>query len=401
MHPKIREYGLSLAVLILFFGVAFICSKNSLRQGQLVKQFTASSITQSLAKNGFSPLRSTLPCPHPYDQTKRVPWAEEPPIYHLFGALLLSAGLQQPAWPSLIISLAIGLVVLFFLSSFYKYRGKRLALALLVCLSVPIFWRYSYQHMPGILALFWLCLGSYSLGKGKTLWALILFILAVTTKALVIFPITGMWFWSFVIYPWIHQKRVPQLKSFLSFILGLALCIAPFLAWLFILKETHVPNPFDFSEPLKSRHSGDWQILIEARYWERLLLYAGPRGVGIPLLFGFLYSARAILRKWRKPDYIEGLLLCWALSVLPSWILVRSGSFIHDHYFLAYSIPICLLGFRAIEHIPRVPIRLLVLWLSILSGVYYPLSYRWKVSSQIEPPSFCEQEMHSIQKFFP
>ena len=63
------------AVLVVAGSLIF-ASKDSIRKGQVIKQFFAYSITQSLVENHWNGLETTVPCPDVSGKSPRR-WVEE------------------------------------------------------------------------------------------------------------------------------------------------------------------------------------------------------------------------------------------------------------------------------------------------------------------------------------
>ena len=343
--------------LILAF--CFLFSGESLRKGQVIKQFHTVSISRSLFENSFHILDTKLPCPDPQKGTPKRRWVEEPPLFHSLSALAMTIGIDQPIFFPLgvwtLLATLIYQLLLLFPSLDFKQRNVLLVLAL----TTPISLRYSIQNIPDVLAAVFLIWGAIFIFKRKIFHSLLLLMLAVTTKALTLFPATALLFWAFM------DRSAWNLRSKRTWVgLGVSLvCVTlPFFIWIAVIFTQHIPNPFVVHNWIENRHSGSLKMLVDLHFWLRFLTWVGPKGVGVIL---FLSVGAATLKKglefckpfsWGKiksalqgmePGSREGSFLwVWSSALVPYWGLVRAGNFVHDHYFLPFFVPIAMLGGR-------------------------------------------------------
>lgn len=87
----------------------------------------------------------------------------------------------------------------------------------------------------------------------------------------------------------------------------------------------------------------------------------------------------------------------WALGLIPYWILVRHGNFVHDYYFLPFFVPMAYLGARAILRIPIKPLRWLVIRIEIGS---HPPEWRRLTAAQTKLPRNRRIEITSTPGYF-
>ncbi len=352
-----------LPVLILVFclTVGFFSSNQSLKKGQWIKQFHTHSITESLTKNGYQILSTTLPCPDTHGNLFRS-WAEEPPVFHLLAAFFSQLGIQSPVFLPLF-SYTLFMIATFLLLnnqlSTTKIEKGRQNLLFLLIFTTPALMRFSVQHLPDLLATALLVLGGYFTLKKNRVWMHLFLCLAVTTKALTLFPAV-----SFLIYSSFFDFQKPDtkttLKNCLSLVISIGILVMPFVIWVSLLQYMQISNPFFHEFNIQNRYFGSLGLLIQLKYWLRMINWSASKGVGWVLFTAFCSS---ILyrrgRVWNK-NRLEGLMFIWSFALLPYWVLVRQGNFVHDHYFLPFLLPISVLGSLTLSKIPS------RLWLSIL-----------------------------------
>ena len=373
-----------------FFG-ALLASSQALLKGQVIKQFFAFSITEALAKNPWNWLSTTLPC---------VPlrtWVEEPPVFHFLGAWGLKI---WPGQSALIPALAFSLLAWLSLKGIREWRlGERDTWTLAVLMAtVPVFLRYSIQHLPDLLATAFLAWGAWALFRRKRLWATVLFTLAVTAKALTGVAVASLLFWEF----WIHfrpqvRTRADSGRGLVAVGVRLAFIALPFLIWVIVVKRAGIPSPFQFGSVSENRHSGGFGLLLSVPYWSRLFTWLAVKGIGLPLFFAALPALFRILREKRLGG-LDGMLAAWALSAVPYWLLVRQGNFVHDYYTLPIALPWALLGCRAFaaglggRHRPWVMVGVgLQLLLALLN---FRGLRPMVLSPDQERPTYCEMEQN-------
>lgn len=388
-----KESGLFLILLITVF--AFCCSGNILRQGQEIKQFHAFGITRSLVENHFSILHTFVPCEDVRNHSYPRPWAEEPPLFHGFAALLQGIGLTDPAWPNFFISVATCVAAWYLVYFLYPGPQSAHAILLVIPLATPVFLRYFSEHLPEGLAVFFFLVGVISYLRNAIFSAICFVMLAVTAKAFAIFPAITFFSWVFIFSPEVKNR----VKGAIAYLLTLAIVAAPFVVWAWILEKNQIPNPFNFTAPLENRHSGAWSVLWSVELWDRLFTFVGTKGLGWPLFLAFICTLYGTLGKVRTLDRFHGAFLFWALGFIPFWIFVRAASIIHDHYVLQYFYPMAFLATERVLALRDVNLKTVVLGLSLAVGITNPIIWRSRVRGDASPPSHCGQEEHSLRRF--
>jgi hypothetical protein len=379
-----RTRALVTASAFMVLGAVLAAIPHSLQKGQAIKQFFAYSISDSLSRNGFSPLATALPC------EGGRPWAEEPPIFHGLGAVFLGA-LDAPPWLLPLLSFFLLGVALFKLLEGAALRREQRALVAILALSAPALSRYSVQFLPDLFATALLTLGMAEwLAKRRwvsaALWAL-----AVTTKVLVIFPIAAF----FVAEGYLEWRRNRRFGALLGRGIFCALLCIPFLAWLYLLKTRGLPNPFRFGSVAENRHSGSWGLLASPGYWARFVTWIMIKGAG-PVLF--VCSWLKLRKLWpRVPE--SGLALClisWTVGVLPYWLLVRQGNFVHDYYSLPFVVPFALCGAWALVNLAHTRAHRWAIGLGLMGLLWGGVGTVSLQTVPVDPalgrPSFCQME---------
>lgn len=321
-------------------------SGDSLAKGQVIKQFFAYSISESLVARPWAWLSTTLPC-----EPARG-WVEEPPVFHSLAAMSLEVAPQGAELVPLLAYALLAAALSLWARALTQSSAARW-LAWIAAACAPVFLRYSIQHLPDLLATAWLALGAYVLVRGRAIAAALLFTLAITTKALTGFAIVPLLAWHVFSGDCGRKRRAVRA----ALILGVS--IMPFLAWLFAIKQVGVPNPFFFQSLIENRHSGGLSLLASPSYWGRFLTWVAAKGAG-PILFAFAGFSAWKFRKNREWAAPEGALIAWSAGLIPYWLLVRQGNFVHDYYFLPFAAPIALLGAKELANTRRLR------WLALL-----------------------------------
>ncbi|MBI4924502.1 MAG: hypothetical protein HY843_01145 [Bdellovibrio sp.] len=388
MQQALKNYFPFLLAIVFAVSIAMCNSKHSLSKGQVIKQFFSYSISQSLFHNGFQVFKTTLPCLDKTEKNLRQ-WAEEPPVFHFLAALPMTLGISNPAFMPLVsyLLLLIGILfllkeigLLFPLKELKLLSGKQSVAIFFLTSLTPVLLRYSIQHMPDLMACAWLVFAAVFLLKRKHFLCILFLTLAVTTKAVIFIPalafLSFSYFFDHIKKPWF-------------FFASLIIIASPFVLWLTAISSLEIPNPFIFEHFLENRHSGQLLLLIEPRFWIRFFTWSASKGVGWILFIGFLLYLFSWLKKKHIYTREEKFLLLWSFSFLVSWIVIRQGNFVHDYYFLPFSIPIAILGSLTLLKITN---KIILISLTILSIGYgiYPLFKLSPVSDQ--PPKFCQME---------
>ena len=342
-----------------------VFSLQSLQKGQIVKQFTAYSITESLSRNPLGWLSSILPCTPP-----RL-WTEEPPLFHFIAGTLLRVFPQFPALLSYLSFLLIGAGVFFLLLSNppnlkdllnpkdpLNCRDRWLTSA--AVLFTPALLRYSIQHLPDLFATCWLLWGAVFYYRNQRGLAACFWTVAVATKVLVIFSVCPLLIWDLLYRnPGENQQGDAQTeelqnkyrkflkKGFVS-CLQLSFYCFPFLIWMGFVFYFKIPSPLSFDHLVENRHSGGLALLLSPHYYLRAFTWIAIKGVGVFLFFPALWRIFEVLKnlsqRQENPTSQNVFLIFWSAGLIPYWLLVRQGNFVHDYYSLPFIIPIALLG---------------------------------------------------------
>jgi hypothetical protein len=390
--------GFLLAVVIALFSL--YCSKNILSQGQEIKQFHAFGITRALVENHFKIFNTYLPCEDIRDHTYPRPWAEEPPIFHVFAASLIRLGITGPQWPSFIVCFLTSLLVVGLISK-YRPAGRKHSIFLIaMALGCPVFLRYYSEHMPDTLGGLFTLVAVFCHLAGFPFLVILALTFAVTTKAYAIFPSVTLLLWIYFQDFIRGQRRLGRREagSLVTYAVAVTIITLPFVIWVHTIDSLLLPNPFDFHHRLENRHSGSWSVLFTAELWDRVFTYIATKGVGWVLFLGYLYAVFGALKNRRQLSDYDGTLLFWSLGAIPFWLLVRSASIVHDHYVLQYFLPMALMGAESVLKLPK-KIQGVAILTTLAFGITNPLLWRWRSDSHPQPRSFCEQEEHSLKKF--
>jgi hypothetical protein len=211
--------------------------------------------------------------------------------------------------------------------------------------------------------------------------------LAVTTKALCFVPLAAMVLAGPV---WSHFKDRRDLKKILLHAFALGLTLVPFVLWLWTLKAQEIPNPFFktiASEEL--RHTGSWLLLLDVSYWSRFVTWNFVKGAG---LVASLVLCWALIHRFRSEENsVYPLPLLGILGALiPYWLLIREGNFIHDYYSLAFVVSIMIFAALVLSQKRSFLSYAVLPFLSMLLGLaqIYSLS-----KGQRSSPDFCHAEV--------
>ena len=373
--PLLGLWGV-LAVILAFQGVF---SGQILFKGQVIKQFHAYAISSSLAESG-NPLRTALPCRSTTVHDGKQVWAEEPPLFHAWAAFLKRLGISDPALPAFLLS-GVWVVVFLLLCAHRVHEWSHVGFAV-IGLSSPVFMRYFSQHMPDLCAALLLPGVWWLLVRNRAREALALSVLAATIKILVLFPLTALWLcWAF--------KK--DFKKYAARAVGaVLLSLLPFVLWVWLLKSQDVPNPFVTSSLMENRHSGSWSLLLDGVYWQRFVTWVILKGMGVGVFYLVLRRGVALCTHKLRTSSDEIFLWAWAIALVPYWILVRQGNFVHDYYFLPFFFPFAWLS--ALEWNRLVGWSRWALLLLCCVGYLQPLSLEKHRHRGDQAPSFCGQE---------
>jgi len=249
------------------------------------KTSTSARIVQSMQNNHIVYAKD-LPC---YNQSGEngyyKAWGEEPPVFHLTAIVfkILFQNYSLKILPLVCYFLTI-LGILFFVKPVTDNHTLFLLTAYLAF--VPSLYIHAMRFLPDVLAMTLMIWGLSYFLKKKFFLAWVLFLFAVSTKALVIIPLSFLCLINLLIHK--ENKTIKKFLIFLSF----GLTIIPTLIWFYFLKINSIENPFFKSSISIAHHSGgmDWSILFVAKYWSKIFQWYFYRGIGILSLSLFIYN---------------------------------------------------------------------------------------------------------------
>jgi hypothetical protein len=256
--------------------------------------------------------------------------------------------------------------------------------------------------MPDTLAFLFFCIGFYFSISDRKKLSLLFITLAVTQKALFAFAASPVIFVSLFSRNDFNLNFIKEflkkdaIKPLLNGAVQTWITALPFIIWLLILSNKGIADPFGFDSKLENRHSGSFDILFNLEYYTRLLKWWVPKGIGVPLFIGALYALYTHVRQNVGFKKHQMMIVLWAFSVFPYWLLVRESSFIHDYYFLPFFFPWAWLGMKGILMIPNRYLRTALIIASIVIGMKESLLLKEVAKEHSEPPKFCQAEAKSF-----
>jgi hypothetical protein len=372
--------------------VAATFSADSLRKGQVIKQFEAYSIAESLSSAPLGILSTTIPC------DGGIPWTLEPPVFHELGAAAIAA---WPGFAALAPLLAYALLVawvLRFSTQLFADPRLRLALTWSVALA-PAFARFSIQFIPDVLATALLLASATLFLERKDRAALALLPLAVLAKALVFAAVPFLLYWRARERTLSGEAPPSRIGSAARALGQSALVAAPFLAWVAAVRAFSESNVIHSQGMLRSYALENWSLLLEPAFYARFVTWIWIKGAGWPL------GALAIAAFFAKPvpgDRAASLLRAWCAGLVPYWLLVRQGNRVHDYYSLAFILPLAILGARQLLTLPpgpaaMIPLKGALLAASLALGIH---SLAGMSEIPLPPgqsrPVFCGSEIRKV-----
>jgi hypothetical protein len=375
-------------LLVLVFLVVAAFPGLTLFSGQVIKQFETFSLAESIARTGWNPYATSIPC------DGGIRWVLEFPLYAGIGGAFVRLFPEMPSiFPVAVYAL--------FLWAVARLR-RRLdpngpVLVWLAVATAPVFLRFSTQFLPDPLAVALLAHGVASwLGRRRGS-AAALFLAAVTVKPTVIF---SLFFFLVAYSDWIldsvgdYRKKA---KGLVKEGLRAVVFALPFVAWAISLRALAIPSPLHEGGLLAI--GKDWGILLDPKFYSKFFVWTVFKGVG-PILAAFVaYSAI----RWRKGTDETLRLLLWSAGIIPYWLVVRRLNVIHDYYSLSFFLPIALAGAMTVRDLlwnasPSAPWILRGLLLaSVLQGI--GLFVRAGIDNPPLPvagrPVFCGTEFRS------
>jgi hypothetical protein len=367
----------------------------SLQRGQAIMQAHSHSIATSLVTNWtdraeFSPIRTWLPCPHLVQSSlSERPWAEEPPLFHFLGALLKLIGIKSAWVLPIILHLLLWPLLLLIFSKFESTRDQKWWWSTFAFLS-PAWVRYGVQFMPDTLAIvFLLCAFHESIRKDSQSWKFYGFsTLAITTKALNVVPLLGI----FLAGVFLKQKsRIERVKHLLLF----ALCSLPLVLWLGILKWNDIPNPFFLkADSTELRHTGSLSLLFEAKYLSRFVTWNFIKGAGFVASAVVLWGVWQGLRSRFEVNFYPKTLWAWIAMLLPYWLFVRDANYVHDYYSLPFVLGLMIFAALTLSYRKGSLFLVGIPTLSMLLGLSQIYSLAKNPPKEVQ---FCDAELSHIE----
>jgi hypothetical protein len=375
-------------LLVVVFLLAAAFPGLTLFSGQVIKQFETFSLAESIARTGWHPYSTSIPC------DGGIRWVLEFPLYAGLGGVFVRL---FPETPSIFPVVVFGV----FLWAVARLR-RRLdpngpALVWLSVATAPVFLRFSTQFLPDPLAVALLAHGAASwIGRRRRV-ASLFFLVAVTVKPTVLF---SLFFFLIAYSDWILDSVGNYRKKFRGVAKEGLRAVAfalPFIAWAISIRTLDIPSPMHEGGLLAI--GKDWGILLDPKFYSKFFVWTVFKGVG-PILAGFtVYSAIC----WRKGTDETLRLLIWSAGIIPYWLVVRRLNVIHDYYSLSFFLPIALAGAMTVRDLlwnafPRAPWILRgVLLVSAVQGI--GLFVRAGIDNPPLPvavrPVFCGTEFRS------
>ncbi len=257
-----------------------------------------------------------IPCYTPdKKQTLLYPtWAEEPPVYHILGTIFFFFHAENYLYKtySLICFLLfiIGLYKLITLIVPTEHNYNKIILLLLICFQ-PYIYIHAHRPLPDNLAIVFLIFTIFFYIQERYGISILLATLAVTTKALAIFPIFFL-----CVGNMLYDNKPFRKKVIINLLHGLA--VIPFFMWLYYLQYHHIYNPF-FEHTVGIHHTGgnNYSILLSKNYWSKLFSWIVIRGVN-PIIFltGIFYLAISYKKQSKLNRYFQILFIGHIIYIL-------------------------------------------------------------------------------------
>lgn len=380
-HFRTRDLLIYIALVFGLCGVVLVRG-GGLFRGQVIKQFHAFSISETLGDPGF-PFGTSLPCVNVRTGHLPQPWVEEPPIFHILAWSLREVGITAAEIAGLIAFLLLASAIF----RLFKMRpkGNWTAWEVAAITLAPAFARYSFQHFPDLLATAFLAWAMIAILERRLALGAFILLLAVTTKGTTFFAAGGIWLFALL-----QRSSRVRPSTIIVWAMGWVLFMLPFALWLYWIHSAGLPSPFHFSSFSENRHSGSWSLIFTGAYWQRVLTWLFVKGSGLPLACLWIYG---VLQRQRFTRWA----VIWGGFVLPYWFLVRDGNSVHDYYSLPFVLPFAWMGVEALEQLPRRYRRpLLVLCVSLGFVTVFALRpiapAPW---TKLNRPFFCDAEKKS------
>jgi len=302
-------------------------------------------------------------------------WAEEPPTFH-FASLLLKFGgfsdLYVKILPLLCLSfLLFGCLRLLELLDPKTAQNRALMSAFL--LLTPFIYVHAARFVPDMLMLASLPWFLYYYIAGRHRLAILVAVLAVTTKATAYFLVAALMAAHFA-----YGNETPEKKLVLA--LGYTSSVLPMLLWLAWLRWNGIDNPFFGAAVDFSRHTGgsDFSLLASPGYWGRFFTWVIGKGISIPSVLLLLWG----LRGWKEKPGWEKALYLTSAAIVPYWIVVRGPQYSAPWYSFPFLLPLMILAALSFRRLERRWLQLCALALLAASSIT-KLSFSSDVGSNV------------------
>jgi hypothetical protein len=270
-------------------------------------------------------------------------WAEEPPLYHMVGIILIAvfnSFIFLKILPFVLFSLFILGVKFSYQELFQEQLEFKYTFLLYF---IPFIYIHLARALPDTLAITLLIWFFYFWIKGNLRPAFIFAALAVTTKVLAIFPI------FFLMGHYLIFERKFNFKKRFFIALTFALTILPTLLWFYYLYLHKINNPF-FENHFAGFHhlnSRSQEILyFKRKFWSKILTWVIIRGISIPLFVLIIWGL--IKQKIKQTSLLLFMFighLCYIIFTNPMQVSSPWYSF----YFLFIYM---LFSFNLLIHLP-------------------------------------------------
>lgn len=214
-------------------------------------------------------------------------WAEEPPIYHLFGVValfLMNSFLFLKILPFVFFTVYI-LGIKFCYEEFFKERLP--SIYCLLFYFIPFIFIHLMRSLPDNLSIALLIWFFYFWLKKNFKWAFLLASLAVTTKLLAIFPI------FFIMGHYLLYSNEETFKKRLLTGSLFALTVIPTIVWFYFLYVHKINNPFfeiKFSGLHHLNSNSEVILYLKRKFWSKVFTWNIIRGISIPLTILLLWG---------------------------------------------------------------------------------------------------------------
>ena len=311
------------------------------------KTVVPAQISESMLKSGL-PYAQNISCIDGEEVKNMTTWAEEPPLFHALAILMIKLGMNEIFFRLLplicIILYALGMAKLTGL--LIPYNSKEKNLVLIAALLCPFAFIHATRFLPDNLALAALVWFLVFFFRRKYTYSTLLAYIAVTGKALAIFPIAA------VVAGHLFFCQRETIKKKLTISLITATSLLPMIAWLYYLQSNNISNPFFLEELSLSRHTGgsDFGILITRKYWSKVFSWVVVRGMSIPLYALSIYALVSILKN-NKKSYTEKIILGYVVGHFVYLIVVRGQQTVspwYSFYFMPCYFILAMMGLKQI-----------------------------------------------------